>query len=77
MEKHICQINLEARWFRQGHASGVIWLTGLSGAGKSALAVGLERVLFDQGTNCETMVPCLNSAHPCTSPDFMFKQGTL
>ena len=43
------QIDLEARWFRQGHANGVIWLTGLSGAGKSALAVGLERVLFDQG----------------------------
>ena len=49
MEKHIGQIDLEARWFRQGHAGGVIWLTGLSGAGKSALAVGLERVLFDQG----------------------------
>ena len=49
MEKQIGQIDPEARWSRQGHTSGVIWLTGLSGAGKSSLAVGLERVLFDQG----------------------------
>lgn len=26
-----------------------MWFTGLSGAGKSSLAVGLERVLFDRG----------------------------
>ena len=49
MEKHIGQIDPEARWSRQGHTSGVIWLTGLSGAGKSSLAVGLERGLFDKG----------------------------
>ncbi len=39
----------KARWSRQGHTSGAVWLTGLSGAGKSSLAAGLERVLFDQG----------------------------
>lgn len=37
------------RWARQGHRSGVMWLTGLSGAGKSSLAVGLERNLFELG----------------------------
>jgi bifunctional enzyme CysN/CysC len=37
------------RWAQQGHRSGVIWFTGLSGAGKSSLAVGLERRLFDAG----------------------------
>ena len=42
------QIDREARWCRQGHKSGVLWFTGLSGAGKSSLAVGLERILFDQ-----------------------------
>ncbi len=37
------------RWRRQGHRGGVMWFTGLSGAGKSSLAVGLERRLFDLG----------------------------
>ena len=36
-----------------------------------------QGVLFDQGANWETMVPCFNSAHPCTSPDIPFKQGTF
>ena len=36
-----------------------------------------QGVLFDQGVNWETMVPCFNSAHPCTSPDNLLKQGTL
>lgn len=29
--------------------SKVIWLTGLSGAGKSTIAVGLEKILFENG----------------------------
>ena len=33
-------------WF--GHKSGVVWLTGLSGAGKSTIASGVEEMLFDQ-----------------------------
>lgn len=35
-----------------GHAGGVIWLTGLSGAGKSSLAAGLERALSERGYGC-------------------------
>lgn len=34
---------------RFGHAGLVVWLTGLPGAGKSTLAAGLERRLFDEG----------------------------
>lgn len=32
-----------------GHKSGVVWLTGLSGAGKSTIANLVERMLFQQG----------------------------
>ena len=32
-----------------GHKSGVVWLTGLSGAGKSTIASMVERMLFQQG----------------------------
>ncbi len=34
---------------RAGHKSGVIWLTGLSGAGKSTIAAGVEKELFSLG----------------------------
>lgn len=43
------QVALGERWKRNGHASGVFWFTGLSGAGKTTLALGLERRLFDRG----------------------------
>jgi bifunctional enzyme CysN/CysC len=36
---------------RQNHRGAVLWLTGLSGAGKSSLAKGLERKLHDEGKN--------------------------
>jgi adenylyl-sulfate kinase len=32
-----------------GHKAGIIWLTGLSGAGKTTIAKKTERVLFQQG----------------------------
>lgn len=34
---------------RVGHAGGVVWLTGLPGAGKSTLATAAEERLFDTG----------------------------
>jgi bifunctional enzyme CysN/CysC len=37
------------RAFRNGHRGSVVWLTGLSGAGKSALAREVERELFNGG----------------------------
>jgi len=39
---------------RNGHKSAVMWLTGLSGSGKSTIAKELERRLFDRG--CQTMM---------------------
>ena len=37
------------RGARNGHQGGVLWFTGLSGAGKSALAIELEQQLFAKG----------------------------
>ena len=39
---------------RNGHGAAVLWLTGLSGSGKSTIARSLERKLFDLG--CSTML---------------------
>ena len=39
---------------RNGHQSAVMWLTGLSGSGKSTIAKELERRLFERG--CQTMM---------------------
>jgi bifunctional enzyme CysN/CysC len=39
------------RMLRNGHRGSVVWLTGLSGAGKSTIAQALERELFNQNIN--------------------------
>lgn len=39
----------EEREKRNGHKAGMLWLTGISGAGKSTIAKELERRLFDEG----------------------------
>ncbi len=39
----------EEREKRNGHRAAVIWLTGLSGSGKSSIAREFERRLFDRG----------------------------
>ncbi len=39
---------------RNGHLAAVVWLTGLSGSGKSTIATKLERRLFEDG--CQTAV---------------------
>jgi bifunctional enzyme CysN/CysC len=43
------KVTAAARAERAAHGSGVLWLTGLPGAGKSTLAMELERALFDRG----------------------------
>ena len=45
------QIDAEARRRRFGHQGGVVWLTGLSGSGKSTIGVALEAHLFAAGMN--------------------------
>jgi bifunctional enzyme CysN/CysC len=42
------KITAHARAVRSGHRGAVIWLTGLSGAGKSTIAQALERELFQR-----------------------------
>ncbi len=39
----------ELRAHRNGHRGGVLWFTGLSGAGKSTIAMEVERRLFAKG----------------------------
>lgn len=41
----------EERQGKIGHPGAVLWLTGLSGAGKTTLACALERALFDLGSH--------------------------
>jgi bifunctional enzyme CysN/CysC len=40
------KITVQQRAMRSGHRGAVVWLTGLSGAGKSTIAQALERELF-------------------------------
>jgi bifunctional enzyme CysN/CysC len=42
------KITARARAMRGGHRGAVVWLTGLSGAGKSTIAQALERELFQR-----------------------------
>lgn len=43
------RIDSPARAARNGHRGGVLWFTGLSGAGKSTIAMALEQELFRRG----------------------------
>ena len=43
------RVAMEDRWQKNNHKSGVIWLTGLSGAGKTTLALALEHELNRRG----------------------------
>ena len=46
VEHDVTAANRESR---NGHRGGVLWFTGLSGAGKSTIAVAVERRLFNLG----------------------------
>ena len=47
--KHKLEINKTSRQELNGHSSKVIWLTGLSGSGKSTIANALEKELYNRG----------------------------
>ena len=47
----ISSVHREERVRRNGHAGGVFWLTGLPSAGKSTVAMAVQRMLFDRGTH--------------------------
>ena len=45
----IASVSAAERILRNGHAGGVFWLTGLPSAGKSTVAMAVQRMLFDRG----------------------------
>jgi len=49
ISEHHFEINREARTSLKNQKSKVIWLTGLSGSGKSTIANSLEKELFSKG----------------------------
>lgn len=49
--KHIESVTLSEKRKRNHHNPCVVWLTGLSGSGKSTVGNALERKLFDLGLN--------------------------
>jgi bifunctional enzyme CysN/CysC len=52
VSRHNFTIDRLARERLNGMRSGVIWLTGLPGSGKSTIADELERRLFERGVRC-------------------------
>lgn len=48
-------IDLEKRSTLKGHKPLVIWLTGLSGSGKSTIANQVEKALFEKGIHTYTL----------------------
>jgi bifunctional enzyme CysN/CysC len=48
---HKTRISADDRALKNGHKGAVIWMTGLSGAGKSTIATELENELFHHGLN--------------------------
>ena len=49
LRRHVSEIGAHERGARYGQSPCTVLLTGLSGAGKSTIAIGLERRLFDRG----------------------------
>ena len=49
------EITREMRERRNGHRAAVLWLTGLSGSGKSTIARRLEQRLFDMGLHTSSL----------------------
>ena len=46
---HVGEVDPEARRSAHGHGGAVLWLTGLSGSGKSTIAHRIERLLIERG----------------------------
>ncbi|MBL6928874.1 MAG: adenylyl-sulfate kinase [Rhodospirillales bacterium] len=42
-------VSVDERALANGHRGGVLWMTGLSGSGKSTVAMALQRRLFERG----------------------------
>lgn len=55
IKKHAHHLSAIERALLFRHSGGVLWLTGLSAAGKSTLAMNLEKQLHDLGYACYTL----------------------
>lgn len=49
---HSSKVSAQSRHEQLGHCPATVWLTGLSGAGKSTVAYELEKVLLTEGRPC-------------------------
>jgi adenylyl-sulfate kinase len=49
---HPGRLSQYERWKAIGHEGATVWFTGLSGSGKSTVAMAVERVLLDAGRPC-------------------------
>ena len=61
---------------RNGHRGLVIWLTGLSGAGKTTIATELERQLFEQGKHTYLLDGDILRHGLCSDLDFSANSRT-
>jgi adenylyl-sulfate kinase len=64
------KITAEQREERNGHGGSVIWLTGLSGAGKTTIATELERQLFQAGKHTYLLDGDILRRGLCSDLDF-------
>lgn len=51
VESNDARVSLEEREGRNGHRGAIVWFTGRPGAGKTTLAIHLDRALFNQGVS--------------------------
>ncbi len=49
---HPGHLSREERWAAIGHRGASVWFTGLSGSGKSTVAMAVERALIETGRPC-------------------------
>jgi bifunctional enzyme CysN/CysC len=55
VESHASRVALAERNARVGHGSATLWLTGLTGSGKSTISYALERRLHDLGAHATVL----------------------
>jgi len=55
LERHESHITAEQRADRLGHQPATVWITGLTGSGKSAIAYALEERLFSAGYSAHVL----------------------
>jgi len=55
IEFHPNRVSKEDKNEKQNHKSPVVWLTGLSGSGKSTIGNSLEQALFDRGIKTQVL----------------------